>query len=67
MKKFKYPFEKILRQKKIAEEQARRDFAEVQSKLDEQHGFLKNLELDLKNSYNDKYRLQSNGGTLLAR
>lgn len=62
MAKFKYAFEKILRHKKLSEEQARRDFGEVQMKLAEQQAFLNNLEIDLKNSYNDKHKLQTRGG-----
>ena len=64
MAKFRFQLEKVLRHKKILEEQAKRDFSEIKAKLDQQRNFLNDLESDLKKSYNDKYLVTKMGGEI---
>ncbi len=55
--KFRFKLDKVLQHKSILEKQAQRDFAEASQKLDEQRNLLKNFELKLKNTYNERYAL----------
>lgn len=62
--KFKFVLEKVLKHKKILEEQAKKDFGLVSAKLREQEQYLINLEADLKTAYENKFQIQQSGGAV---
>jgi flagellar FliJ protein len=62
--KFKFALEKVLKHKKILEEQAKKDFGLISAKLREQEQYLTNLEIDLKTAYENKYQIQLSGGAV---
>ena len=62
--KFKFHLEKVLNHKKILEDQAKKDFGEISRRLREQEKYLENLELDLKTAYQNKYHIQTMGGSI---
>lgn len=62
--KFKFALEKVLKHKKIIEDQAKKDFGVVARKLHEQEQYLKNLETDLQTAYDNKYQVQKMGGAV---
>ncbi len=64
--KFHFKLEKVLKHKHILEKQAQRDFAEMQKKLDEQLNILKDLENNLKNTYNERYNFIASGQNVSA-
>jgi flagellar FliJ protein len=64
--KFKFALEKVLKHKKILEDQAKKDFSIVATKLHEQEQFLVNLETDLRTAYENKFQIQQSGGTVAA-
>lgn len=62
--KFKFALEKVLKHKKILEDQAKKDFGEISKRVREQEQYLQNLELDLQKAYEDKHRVQMMGGSI---
>ena len=64
--KFKFALEKVLKHKKILEDQAKREFGEISKILQEQEEFLAKLEADLQTSYQNKFEVQKIGGNISA-
>lgn len=64
--KFKFALEKVLKHKKILEDQAKKDFSEISKRLRDQEQYLENLEQDLKTAYDNKYQIQKMGGNISA-
>jgi flagellar FliJ protein len=64
--KFRFTLEKVLKHKQVLEEEAKKDFAEINAKLNEQQDFLKGLEEDLEKSYRDKHAVTQIGGEISA-
>ncbi len=62
--KFKFHLEKVLKHKKILEDQAKREFGEISRRVREQEDYLKNLENDLSIAIENKYRIQQMGGSI---
>lgn len=64
--KFKFALEKVLKHKKILEDQAKKDFGEVSKRLRDQEQYLVNLEADLTTAYENKHQIQRSGGNITA-
>lgn len=62
--KFKFHLEKVLKHKKLVEDQAKREFGEISRRVFEQENYLKNLEEDLCIAFENKYRIQQMGGNI---
>ena len=62
--KFKFALEKVLKHKKILEDQAKKEFGEISKRLREQEKYLADLEADLKTAYENKYHIQKMGGNI---
>lgn len=62
--KFKFHLEKVLKHKKILEDQAKKEFGEISKRVREQEQYLENLENDLKIAFENKYRVQQMGGSI---